>query len=170
MKPIKRTTLNLDECHEVQIHYKRPLYDSTKKITTSQSAEALFRDFIDTERLDYKEFFLVMFLTHGNQVLAISEISVGVTAGTLVSIKEICQLALLIHTSTAIIACHNHPSGTLRKSLSDEAITKRIKQALELIDMKLLDHIILTTESYVSFLDEGWLEPSEKTCLNSKLQ
>lgn len=156
MKPIKRTTLNLDACYEVQIHYKRPLYDITKKITTSQSAETLFRDFADVNRLDHKEFFWVMLLTNANQVIAMSELSVGCTHGTLVNIIEIVQIAFLTH-ATAIIVAHNHPSGELTKSASDEAITKRIKGALGLLDIKLLDHIILTTESYTSFSDEGWL-------------
>ncbi|WP_299676152.1 JAB domain-containing protein [uncultured Dokdonia sp.] len=170
MKPTKEVyPLDISLCHEVQIHYKRPLYDETRIIRSSQSAQSIFRDFIDTERLDYKEFFLVMLLTNANQVLAISEISVGVTTGTLVNTKEILQLAFLTNAS-GVLLCHNHPSGTLKKSTTDEIITKRIKQALGLLDMKLLDHIILTTESYVSFTDKGWLDPSEKTCLNSKPQ
>ncbi len=171
MKPTKELhPLNISLCNEVQIHYKRPLYDETKRIRSSQSAQSIFRDFIDSERLDYKEFFLIMLLTNSNQVLAVSEISVGVTTGTLVNTKEIIQLATLTNAS-GVLLCHNHPSGTLKKSTTDEIITRRIKQALALLDMKLLDHIILTTESYVSFSDEGWLKFSEKTpCPNSKHQ
>lgn len=156
MKPTKRTTLNLDGCYEIQIHYKRQIYDTTKKISNSESAATIFRDFIDPNQLDYKEFFIILLLTHAHQVIAISEISIGCTHATLVNIKEIVQQALLTNTSGVII-CHNHPSGELTKSASDEAITKRIKGALGLLDMKLLDHIILTTESYTSFADEGWL-------------
>ncbi|WP_299216999.1 JAB domain-containing protein [uncultured Dokdonia sp.] len=156
MKPTKRTDLDIPLCQEVQIHYKRPVYDVAKKISTSQSAEIIFRDFADTDRLDYKEFFFVMLLTNANQVIAISEISIGCTNGTLVNTKEVIQLALLTNTSGVIIA-HNHPSGELKKSASDDTITQRIKGALGLLDMTLLDHIILTTESYVSFADEGWL-------------
>ncbi|MEP0264183.1 JAB domain-containing protein [Dokdonia sp.] len=156
MKPTKHTTLDIPACHEVQIHYKRALYDTTLKISTSQSAETMFREFADTERLDYKEFFWVMLLTNANQVIAISEVSVGCTHGTLVNIKEIVQLALLTNASNVII-CHNHPSGQLTKSASDDTTTQRIKGALGLFDIKLLDHIILTTESYTSFSDEDWL-------------
>ncbi len=156
MKPKKRTTLNTSACHEVHIHYKRPVYDKDKKITSSQSAEIILRDFADTDRLDYKEFFFVMLLTNANHVIAISEISIGCTNGTLVNTKEVIQLALLTNASGVIIA-HNHPSGKLKKSTSDDTITQRIKGALSLLDMKLLDHIILTSESYASFSDEGWL-------------
>ena len=156
MKPTKRTTLDLDGCYEIQIHYKRKIYDISKKIVNSESAATIFRDFIDPNRLDHKEFFVILLLTQANQVIAISEVSVGCTHGTLVNIKEIVQQALLTNTS-GVIVCHNHPSGELTKSASDEAITKRITGALGLLDMKLLDHIILTTESYTSFADEGWL-------------
>ena len=156
MKPEKRTTLDLDSCYEIQIHYKRKIYDTTKKIFNSESAATIFRNFIDPNRLDHKEFFIILLLTQANQVIAISEVSVGCTHGALVNIKEIVQQALLTNTS-GVIVCHNHPSGELTKSVSDEAITKRIKGALGLLDMKLLDHIILTTESYTSFADEGWL-------------
>ena len=156
MKTKKQHPLDIALCNEVQIHYKRPVYDETKKIKGSQSAEAIFRDFVDIERLDYKEFFLVMLVTNANQVIAISEISVGGTTGTLVNIKEVVQLAILTNASGVVI-CHNHPSGTLKKSTSDQTTTQRIKEALGLLDIKLLDHIILTTESYASFTDEGWL-------------
>jgi DNA repair protein RadC len=156
MKTKKQHPLDIALCNEVQIHYKRPVYDETKKIRGSGSAEAIFRDFVDTERLDYKEFFLVMLVTNANQVIAISEISVGGTTGTLVNIKEVVQLAILTNAS-GVVVCHNHPSGTLKKSTSDETTTGRIKGALGLLDIKLLDHIILTTESYASFSDEGWL-------------
>ncbi|GGG24894.1 DNA repair protein [Dokdonia pacifica] len=156
MKPIKRTTLDLDACYEIQIHYKRKIYDISKKISKSESAAEIFRGFIDTDRLDYKEFFIILLLTHANQVIAISEVSIGCTHGTIVNIKEIVQQALLTNTS-GVIVCHNHPSGELTKSASDETVTKRIKGALGLLDIKLLDHIILTTESYTSFADEGWL-------------
>lgn len=156
MKTKKQHPLDIALCNEVQIHYKRPLYDETKKIKSSQSAEAIFRDFVDSQRLDYKEFFLIMLVTNANQVLAISEISIGGTTGTLVNIKEVVQLAFLTN-ATGVLLCHNHPSGTLKKSTSDETTTQRIKGALGLLDVTLLDHIILTTESYTSFSDEGWL-------------
>ncbi|GGG24964.1 DNA repair protein [Dokdonia pacifica] len=156
MKPKKQHPLDIALCNEVQIHYKRPVYDETKNIKGSKSAEAIFRDFVDTERLDFKEFFFVMLVTNANQVIAISEISVGGTTGTLVNIKEVVQLAILTNASGVLI-CHNHPSGVLKKSTSDEATTQRIKGALGLLDIKLLDHIILTTENYTSFSDEGWL-------------
>ena len=169
MKTKKQHPLDIALCNEVQIHYKRPLYDATKKITTSQSAEMILREFADTDRLDYKEFFWVILLTNANQVIAISEVSIGSTKGVCTNYKEVAQLGLLTNAAGIIIA-HNHPSGTLKPSQNDHKITQGLKKVLEIIHIKLLDHIILTTESYVSFTDEGWLDPSEKTCLNSKPQ
>jgi len=156
MKPKKRTHLDICVCHEIQIHYKRPLYNTTQKVSSSESAEILLRAFADDHRLDYKEFFWVMLLTNANHLIAISEVSIGCTNGAMVNIKEVLQLALLTNTSGVIIA-HNHPSGELKQSTADNTLTQGIKEALETLDMKLLDHIILTTESYTSFADEDWL-------------
>ncbi|HAE14207.1 MAG: hypothetical protein H6546_04260 [Chitinophagales bacterium] len=68
-----------------------------------------------------------------------------------------CQLALKTH-SQAIIVAHNHPSGTLRPSENDLKLTQKLKQVGDLIDVRLLDHIIITSESYYSFADEGTLQ------------
>lgn len=156
MKPTKRTTLDIPVCHEVQIHYKRPLYDTAKRISSSQEVETILRDFADIERIDYKEFFWVILLTNANQVIAISEIGVGTTTSVLVNTKEILQLALLAH-ATGIIIAHNHSSGKTAPSDRDHNITKCLKKSAKLLDITLLDHLILTTESYASFADEGWL-------------
>ncbi|WP_299213523.1 JAB domain-containing protein [uncultured Dokdonia sp.] len=156
MKPKKQHPLDIALCNEVQIHYKRPLYDKEQRIASSMATENLLRDFVDTNRLDYKEFFWVILLSNANQVLGVSEISIGNTNGTYVNYKEIAQLALLTN-ATGVIIAHNHPSGVLKASHSDHSTTKNLKKSLDTLHIKLLDHIILTTESYVSFADEGWL-------------
>ena len=156
MKPTKRTKLDIPACHEIHIHYKRPLYDTTKIINSSQDAEAILRDLADINRIDHKEFFWVILLTNANQVIAVSEIGVGTATTVIVNIKELAQLALLSSASGVIIA-HNHASGKTEPSHADHKITKRVYKSLKLLDITLLDHIILTTESYTSFSDEGWL-------------
>jgi len=70
--------------------------------------------------------------------------------------KEILQLALLSNAS-AIILAHNHPSGDLNISASDRRVTSKIMEVTEIIEVTLLDHIIITSESYVSFSDSGEL-------------
>ncbi|WP_299884389.1 RadC family protein [uncultured Lacinutrix sp.] len=143
-------------CHEVQIHYKRPLFDTEKKIKSSTDTESILRDFIDTKRIDHKEFFWVILLTNASQVINISEIGVGSSNGVSVNVKEICQLALLSNAMRIIIA-HNHPSGTLEPSQADRQLTQKLKQTLNLLDIELLDHLIITSESYISFVDNNWM-------------
>jgi len=156
MKPKKRTKLGLEACHEVQIHYKRPLFDSKKKINNSYSAEAILRGYVDPKRIDHKEFFWILLTTNANQVIAVSEIGVGCATGVTVDFKEICQLALLSNTSGLLIA-HNHPSGKLEPSMADRQLTKKLKKTLRLLDIQLLDHLIITSESYYSFSDNDLL-------------
>jgi DNA repair protein RadC len=61
------------------------------------------------------------------------------------------------HEATGMIVCHNHPSGNLQPSRADESITQRIAEAANLLDIKLLDHLIVSDEGYYSFADEGRL-------------
>ncbi len=83
-----------------------------------------------------------------------SEIGVGNTAGVSVNFKEIFQLAILTNT-TAIIVAHNHPSGKLEASTTDIQLTQRLKKSIGLLDMTLLDHLIITSENYLSLSDDG---------------
>ena len=63
----------------------------------------------------------------------------------------------LEHDATAIILCHNHPSGNLKPSNADEALTQKIKQAAVFLEIRIMDHIIVSNEGYFSFADEGML-------------
>ena len=117
----------------------------------------MFRKIIDEHRIDYKEIFCVMLLSRANQVLGISEIGSGSTAGVVMNTKEIFQLALLTNACACITLCHNHPSGKLIPSEQDKECTSKISEACKLLDIKLLDHIILTSEGHYSFSDEGML-------------
>jgi len=141
---------------EIEIHYKRPLYASMKHIGKATDAEEVLREFSDANRIDLKECFWVLLLSHSNRLLGISLISVGTTSGVLVGIKEIFQLSLLTNASNVIIA-HNHPSGTLKPSSKDIEITEKIKHGLSLLDINLLDHIIITSESFTSFANQDLL-------------
>lgn len=143
----------LNEIHEVEIVYKRPVLDSMSKVTRPEDSVSLFRQVIPPDRIDYKEFFLVALLGRSNHVLGISMIGMGSTSGSAVNIKEIFQLAIKTN-ATSIILCHNHPSGNLLPSESDIAITRRIKEACKLCDIVLLDHLIITSEGFYSFIEE----------------
>lgn len=139
---------------EVQLSYKTKVKPSERqKVTSSESAKDIFMPFFD-EDIEYIEKFCVMFLNRNNKVLGIQLLSIGGTSGTYVDPKIILQGAILSNSS-AIILCHNHPSGNTRPSEADITITKKIKQGAELFDISVLDHIILTTEGYLSMADEG---------------
>lgn len=148
--------LAISTCYEVQIHYKRPLFDTERKIDSSETANTILRDFIDMNRIDHKEFFWVILLTNANQVIGISEIGAGCTKGVTVNTTEVCQLALLTNAVCVVVA-HNHPSGNLKPSSCDRKITTKLKEILDIIDVTLLDHLIITSESFTSFADKNWI-------------
>jgi DNA repair protein RadC len=141
---------------EIQIHYKRPLFNSMRYITNAGDADRILRMFVDLDRIDLKEFFWVILMNRANRVLGISEIAMGGTSSVVVDVKEICQLALLT-SSIHVLVAHNHPSGRLSASVTDKEITIKIKEALQLFDITLLDHLIITSELFYSFANEGIL-------------
>ena len=155
----KKTTLLSAEIfgvNEIEIHYKRPLFNTMKYMKCANDVYHLLLEFVDTKRIDYKEFFWVVLLNRANRVIGISEIAVGNSSHVNVDVKEICQLALLTD-STNVLVCHCHPSGTLQPSEADTKITRKIKKALQLFDIILLDHLIITSEDYYSFAEENIL-------------
>ena len=83
-------------------------------------------------------------------------ISTGNMTTCIVDIKLLVSLALHC-MATHVVIVHNHPSGNLKTSDSDETITKTIKDALKLIDVQVMDHLIITENGYYSFSDEGFL-------------
>ncbi len=141
---------------EVEIHYVRPHVSDMVQIADSEEASKLFRLFAGPQKLDYKEFFWVMLLSRSQHALGIAEVAMGSAQGVSVNIKEIFQLALKTNASS-IILCHNHPSGSLKPSEADIELTKSISEFGKLIDVRLLDHLIITKEGYCSFLDEGMI-------------
>tara|TARA_R110002072_G_scaffold7503_2_gene40931 strand:- start:727266 stop:727754 length:489 start_codon:yes stop_codon:yes gene_type:complete len=148
--------------YEVKITYVRPLLELMPEVKSSQQAESIFRDYIDPEVIDHKEYFWVMLLTNKNDVLSISEIGKGETSGVSVNIKEIFQLALKANAS-GLIVCHNHPSGNLKPSKLDQKMTQKINTIAAYHSFNLLDHLILTSEGYYSFSDAGAILTPDNT-------
>jgi DNA repair protein RadC len=103
-----------------------------------------------------QEVFAVVYLNRGNRVVHTEIISEGGLTGTVVDPRIIFKKALE-NNATALILCHNHPSGNLRPSSADEMITRRIREGALLLDIRVMDHIIVSTEGYFSFADEGLL-------------
>lgn len=105
--------------------------------------------------LSHEEFW-VIYLNNSNKVVNTVQLSKGGITGTLVDIRLLLKEAVLTN-AVALILVHNHPSGTLRPSEADRNITEKINNACYSMDIKVLDHIIVTEKSYFSFKDEGIL-------------
>ncbi len=141
---------------EIKISYKNSVTSSKlNKINASSDAAKILFDTWDNDTIELHESFKIMLLNNSNIVKGIYEISSGGITGTLVDIR-ILFAVVLKSLSTAIILAHNHPSGNLKPSESDKSLTFKIKQACDLLDIKLLDHLIITpSHSYFSFADDG---------------
>lgn len=107
------------------------------------------------QSINYEEFW-VLHLSRSNRVIARECVSRGGTAATVVDIKLILKSALN-KLSSAIILVHNHPSGNLKPSAQDDSITRRIKEGAAMLDIRVLDHIIISPAGYYSYADEGRL-------------
>lgn len=105
--------------------------------------------------LGHEEFW-VLYLNNSNKVLHREQLSKGGITGTVVDVRLAFKTALR-QGATGIILCHNHPSGGLKPSEADRQITRKMKAAGENLDIKVLDHLIITAEGYYSFSDEGIL-------------
>ena len=103
--------------------------------------------------LDHEEFWAI-YLNNAKRVIARAKISQGGTTATVVDTKIVLRHAI-DHLAAAIILVHNHPSGTLRSSRQDDAITDRIKKAAAMIDVQVVDHIIFTKDAYYSYNESG---------------
>ncbi len=105
--------------------------------------------------LPHEEFW-VIYLNNANRVVRTFQLSKGGITGTLVDVRLLIKEAVLAD-AVGLILSHNHPSGTLRPSEADRNITRKIKIACDAMDIKVLDHLIITEKSYFSFKDEGIL-------------
>lgn len=142
---------------EIELIYKSKVKASERpRIESSYSAFEVALKAWDENKIELLEQFKVLMLSNNNRVLGVLEISSGGITGTVVDIRLLFA-ALLKSKSTAMILVHNHPSGKLQPSDADKQITQKIKQASQILDIALLDHLIITSESYYSFADEGVL-------------
>ncbi|MFY0482069.1 RadC family protein [Flavobacterium sp. PLA-1-15] len=121
------------------------------KITSSKSVFNIMQPIIG--ELPHEEFW-VLYLNNSNKVIYKSQLSKGGITGTVVDIRLIFKTAFE-HNATAIILAHNHPSGVLQASDADKQITRKLKDAGKNLDINVLDHIIITENGYLSFMDEG---------------
>lgn len=121
------------------------------KITSSKTVFDIMQPLIG--EIATEEFWIV-YLNNSNKILHKSQLSSGGLTGTVVDVRLVFKKAVEIN-STAIILCHNHPSGNTKPSDADIQLTKKMKLGGETLDVKVLDHLIITEKAYFSFADEG---------------
>ncbi len=122
-------------------------------ITSSDSVFNLLQPILG--ELQHEEFW-VIYLNNSNKILQKNQLSKGGITGTIVDTRLLYKTALQVG-ATAIIIAHNHPSGTIQPSSADKKLTQKIKKAGENLDIKLLDHLIITEKAYFSFANEALL-------------
>jgi len=133
-------------------HYREPL-----RVGSALTAPDATRRFLVAQLRDRPyEVFCCLFLDNRHRLIAFEEVFRGTIDGASVHPREVIRQTLL-HNSAAIIVAHNHPSGALEPSAADEAITRRLKEALALVDVRLLDHFIVGDGRCFSFCEAGLL-------------
>lgn len=138
------------------IYYPKMKGSDRPMIQKSGDAFNVFMEKWDLNNLHFIEEFKLMLLNRANRVLGIVAISSGGITGTVADPRVILRYAILAG-ATAIMLAHNHPSGNKTPSRADELITQKIKQAAQLIDIILMDHLIISPDGYYSMADEGLL-------------
>ncbi|MCR9265660.1 MAG: DNA repair protein RadC [Flavobacteriaceae bacterium] len=139
----------------LEVGRRRRMQDTGKITKISGSRDAFELLYPIMGELQHEEFWIV-YLNNSNKVIHKSQLSKGGITGTLVDVRLVLKEALELG-AVGIILAHNHPSGTLKPSASDKHITEKLKNASEALDIKVLDHLILTRHHYLSFADQGML-------------
>jgi len=141
---------------EVKLSYVNSVPASQRKEVRRSSDAADLCRLIWDDNIDHVESFHVLLINRANKVLGSKLISQGGISATVVDPKIIFQAALLANASSVILA-HNHPSGNTKPSESDIRITSKVVEAGKFLELQCLDHVILTSDSYFSFSDEGMI-------------
>lgn len=140
---------------EIELTYKTKIKASERpQITSSLSAYKVALETWNYDKIELLEQFKVLLLNKSNRVLGVYEASSGGTAGTIVDLKLLFTAAFKANAS-AIIMIHNHPSGSTLPSRVDKLITKKVKEAGAFLEIEVVDHLIISRESYYSFADSG---------------
>ena len=142
---------------EIYIKYEPKVHPLNRpRIQSAEDAYLNCLYFLSNDNMNIKEEAVVLFLNRGNRVLGGYKVSSGGITGTIVDIRIILAIALKCLASGIILA-HTHPSGELNPSKADKELTQKLKEAAKLMDISLLDHLVISTEGYYSFANEGGL-------------
>ncbi len=149
----------LNNVSEIDIVYKRKATCKVSErplISASSDGYKVCLHYWNQDKIELLEEFKVLFLSRANRVLQILPVSQGGITGTVADTRLILAGAIKV-AACGMILVHNHPSGSLKPSRADEELTTKIKEAAKFFDIKVLDHLIITSEGYYSFADEGLL-------------
>ncbi len=124
----------------------------TNRISSMEDAYGYAKQFYSDDLLIYESVFIMM-LDRGNKVKAWAKISQGGIIGTVVDVRIICKYAI-DSLASGIIMIHNHPTGSLKPSNADISVTRKLKDALALFEIDLLDHLIITDQGYKSIINQ----------------
>lgn len=140
---------------EMKVNFKG---DKSKLFKINSSAEAyeVLKEIFNSDTIDWTEEAILLCLNTQHKVIGYYKLSSGGLTGVIMDNRVIFQIALLSN-ATRIIVAHNHPTGNLTPSESDNQITESIKKAGEILNIPLLDHLIVTSENYYSYADSGKL-------------
>ncbi len=136
---------------ELAVRKQAEPFKSKPVLRSSQDIAPFLRSLIGDKR---QEYFVAIYLNMACRYISHQEISKGGITGTVADVKVILKKAVEVEASMMIVA-HNHPSGNLRPSKADKALTEKLKAAAKLLDINVVDHLIVSQEGYYSFADEG---------------
>ncbi|WP_430817113.1 RadC family protein [Carboxylicivirga sp. RSCT41] len=139
----------------LELGRRRKLQESEErqKISTSKDVSDIFQPILGD--LPHEEFWVLM-LNRSNKVIAKNKVSQGGISGTVIDVRLILKSAI-DHLASSIILVHNHPSGNRQPSEADSRITKKMSEAGRIMDIPVLDHVVVTENSYFSYSDEGMI-------------
>ena len=149
----------LNNVSEIDIVYKKKVTCKVCErpmISTSGDGYKICLHYWNHDKIDLLEEFKVLYLNRSNRVLQILPISQGGITGTVADPRLVIAAALKVG-ACAMVLVHNHPSCSLKPSRADEELTGKIKEAAKYFDIRVLDHLIVSSEGYYSFADEGLL-------------
>jgi DNA repair protein RadC len=155
---MKQLKLFLDSIPEIEISINiKKSKTELPVITSSEDCYKVLKLCFNNYKINWIEEVVMLCLNKSNKVIGFYKVSSGGVTGSIVDPKVVFTIALNTPGTCAIILAHNHPSGNLKASEQDIQITNKIREGGKLLDIKLLDHLIITDESFISFLDENLL-------------
>lgn len=149
---------NLSVVAEVVLSYHPKVKPSQRPmVKMAKDAYEILLGFWNMDHIELRETFCVMLLNNRNRVLGVVELSNGGYTATVADLKMIFSVALKACASSIVVA-HNHPSGELKPSSEDIRVTRKLMEAGKILEIPVHDHLIITSEAYLSMAEEGYMD------------